>query len=154
MALTSGRQLVRTGSVGLAKCGVPPTGQGGADATNSAPGTAPINAADVDSESKIPELVNSDSNASEAPKAETKYDDNLLGEAEPEAAMPGFHQEGESDDDEQMRHYDPTDPSESQCPSSDSEEEAADESPQKRGTTLAEFPSKRARMSARALRVG
>lgn len=76
----------------------------------------------------------------------------MLNEAEPEADMPGFHQEGESDDDKRMGCYAPTDPSESHCSSSDSEEEAADECPPKRGTTEAESPSKRTRMSARALR--
>ena len=116
-----------------------------------AQGTAPTNAADVDSESEAPELVESE--AAEAPKAETKDDDNLFGEAEPEAALPGFLQEGESDDDERMGHYAPTDPSESLCPSTDSEEETSDKSPPKRGTTEAGSFSKRARMSARALRV-
>ena len=38
------------------------------------------------------------------------------------------------------------------CPSIDSEEDAADESPPKRGTTAAEAPSKCARMKAHALR--
>ena len=85
-------------------------------------------------------LADLDLEAFEEPKAEAKDDDDLFDNAEPEGGMPGFYQEGESDDDKQMAGYASTDASESRCPSSDLDSEAEDEFKPKRATSGADSP--------------
>ena len=74
-----------------------------ADAANSGPSTIPTEAADVDSESEAPELVDSDSEAgaetkaaeqeARAPAAEAVAEANVVDDSAPEDGMPGLHQE-------------------------------------------------------------
>ena len=85
-----------------------------------------------------------------APAAETA-EAEAADDAEPEDGMPGVHQEGNSEDEDERMVYEATDPSEPRCPSGDSSSESGDdvedESPPKREGTGPESASKRAEVS-------